>query len=173
MKALVVYESIFGNTRAIAEAIGAGLRSAAGATVEVVEVGGAPSGDGYDLVVVGGPIHAWGMSSRMTRTGAADEARASHVEPVSTGIGVREWLERLAPVTGEHAAAAFDTRMDSRWFPVGSAAKGEARALAGAGYHVVAAPEHFVVEGKQGPLLPGELDRARAWGATLAGTVGV
>ncbi len=172
MNTLVVYESIFGNTRAIAEAIGEGLRSAAGARVEVVEVGSAPPGDAYDLVVVGGPIHAWGMSSPMTRAGAVDEARRASKEPVSTGIGVREWLAKLAPVSADHHAAAFDTRMDTRWFPVGSAAKGEARALASAGYHLLAPPEHFLVEDKEGPLVAGELERARAWGARLAEAAG-
>ena len=121
-------------------------------------------------MVVVGPIHAWGMSSRMTRTGAAEEARAANKDPVSTGIGVREWLARLAPGSADHLAAAFDTRMDSRWFPLGSAAKGEVRALAGAGYRIVAPPEHFLVEGKEGPLVAGELERADALGASLGET---
>lgn len=167
MKALVVYESIYGNTQAIAAAIGAGLRTRAGAEVEVVEVGSAPDAEPYDLVVVGGPIHAWGMSSAMTRDGAAEEARRAHKEPVSTSIGVREWLARLAPVSGEHLGAAFDTRMSSRWFPLGSAAKGESRELARTGYRLLADPEHFLVEGKEGPLKEGEVERALAWGVTL------
>lgn len=167
MRAIVVYESIFGNTRLVAEAIGEGLRRA-GVDAAVAEVNHAPAPDGADLVVVGGPIHAWGMTRPGTRRGAVDEARRAHVAPVSDGIGVREWLARLPTTPAPRAAAAFDTAVDTRWFPTGSAAKGEARELRRAGYRLVAAPEHFLVEDTQGPLVAGEVERAAAWGARLA-----
>ncbi len=169
MKVLVVYESIFGNTRDIAQAIAQGLGSLADTEVELTEVGSAPaSADGFDLVVVGGPVHAWHMTSPSTRPGARDQAREAGLGPVSTGIGVREWLHAMAPAVASQSAAAFDTAVTSRWFPVGSAAKGEAALLEHSGYRLVAEPEHFRVEGTDGPLIPGELERAREWGAALA-----
>jgi hypothetical protein len=92
MKALVVFESIFGNTQHIAEAIAEGLRG----EVEVVEVGKARAEiAGVDLLVVGGPTHAWGMSRAMTRSGARDQAAKAGTKPVSEGEGVRDWLARL------------------------------------------------------------------------------
>jgi hypothetical protein len=67
--------------------------------------------------------------------------------------------------SGTAGFAAFETRI---WWSPGSAPKSIAAALAAKGYHKVAAPEKFLVTGKTGPLKAGELDRARAWGASLA-----
>jgi Flavodoxin domain len=175
MKALVVYESIFGNTRAVAEAVAKGLRSteplkSTPVQIDVIEVGHAPADvSDVDLLVVGGPIHAWGMSRELTRKGAREQALRAHHQPVSEGAGVREWLSRLIAIT-EHPqpAAAFDTAVKTRWFPVGSAAKGEAAMLKGSGHRVIAPPEHFYVKDLHGPMFDGELDRAERWGAALA-----
>ena len=92
MRALVVFESMFGNTEVIARAIAEGL--AADATVEVVEVGSAPPTipPGVDLLVVGGPTHAHGLSKPETR---ADSARRAGDRQISRGTGIREWLETL------------------------------------------------------------------------------
>jgi menaquinone-dependent protoporphyrinogen IX oxidase len=108
MRALICYESIFGNTRQIAEAIGEGLRG--GCDVEVVEVGQASHAtDDVDLLVVGGPTHAWSMSRDATRRGAREQAVKSHKHPVSNGVGLREWLQALRPAPRGNMAAAFDT----------------------------------------------------------------
>ena len=74
MRAVVVYESMYGNTHLIADAIGTGL--AEGFDVTVVPVADADKAvvAGADLVVVGGPTHAHGMSRSSTRQGAADAA---------------------------------------------------------------------------------------------------
>lgn len=166
MRVLVVYESIFGNTRDVAEAIAAGLRERA--EVVLAEVAQAPaSADGFDLVVIGGPIHAWSMTRAETREGARREAEREHLETVSEGDGIREWLERLSDATGEVRAATFDTQTKTRWFPTGSAAKPAAKKLRAHGFSLIAEPEHFLVEGKYGPMIDGEVDRARVWGAAL------
>jgi flavodoxin len=70
LRALVVYESMYGNTQRIAEAIARGLRSAY--VVQVVSVGGAryEHVGCYDLIVAGGPTHAHGMSRPDTREAA-------------------------------------------------------------------------------------------------------
>jgi hypothetical protein len=163
MRSLVVYESLYGNTREVALAIAEAL-SAFGEVV-TCEVSEAPrSAAGFELLVVGGPIHAWGMTSPMTRQGARDEAKSKGVELVSTGAGVREWLDALSPAESGQAAAAFDTAVRVPFFlPQGSAARPEARHLERLGFLVVAPPEHFFVQGKEGPLAPGEVERARAW----------
>jgi hypothetical protein len=92
MRALVVYESMFGNTQVIANAIADGL--AGRMRVDTVEVGVAPAsiGDDVGLLVVGGPTHAFGMSRQGTRQDAAKQGKEGLV---STGIGIREWLAGL------------------------------------------------------------------------------
>ncbi len=168
MRVLVVYESMFGSTRQIAEAIGAGLTADTDGVV--VGVAAAPTSlDDFDLVVVGGPTHAWGMSwpsTRRSTTMRAEKQRSGLVlEPgANTGPGVREWLQSAG---GAHArAAAFDTRINSPVLFTGRASKGIARQLARHGLSMVVPPESFLVD-KESHLLPGELERARTWGATL------
>ena len=166
MRALVVFESMFGNTERVARAVAEGLTPYADA--EVVEVGVAParSGADVDLVVVGGPTHAFGMSRERTR---ADAARQAGGPLVSDGVGVREWLSAL-PASSGVPAAAFDTRVNVRGFP-GSAGRAAARRLRRAGYRLIAAPASFYVEGTPGPLADGELDRARRFGDALGRTL--
>ena len=167
MKALVIYELMFGTTREIAEAIADGLRSKL--EVDAVEVGvaGPPPTD-VDLLVVGGPTHAFSMSRETTREGAREQAKGFGITPVSQGIGVRDWLDGV-PAAGERLAATFDTSAKApRWVPTGSAAKAIGKALSGKGYRLVVAPEQFRIDGKNPQLVPGELDRAKAWGASLA-----
>ena len=164
MRALVVYESMFGNTRTIAEAIAEGL----GEDALLAEVGRRPSIDAdIDLVVVGGPTHAFGMTRASTRASAREQAADGHV--VSEGIGVREWLDGLPRATAPVDAAAFDTRVAPARVP-GSAARRIARGLRRKGMHPVADPHTFWVSGTPGPLSEGERERARAWGCALART---
>ena len=164
MRALVVYESMFGNTRAVAEAVAAGL--AAVADVEIVEVSEAPTGRlvGIDLLVVGGPTHALGLSREQTRASALDETDQPLVSP---GIGLREWLAALEPPDGVVAAAAFDTRTQRPRVP-GSAAVAAVRRLRRLGFARGVRPETFRVDGMTGPLVDGELERAHGWGLRLA-----
>jgi len=172
MRALVVYESMFGNTEVIARAIAEGLRGdAADATVEVVEASAAPPSipADLDLLVVGGPTHAHGMSKPETR---ADSARRAGDRLVSRGSGIREWIETLQGGSAKVAAAAFDTRIKGPGVLWGSAAKAADKLLRGLGMRSAARPESFLVEGPTGPLfdrlVDGETDRARRWGETLA-----
>jgi Flavodoxin domain len=173
MRAVVAYESMFGATRAIAEAIASGLADYGGSTVvRVSDVGGSVL-YGADLVVVGGPTHAWSMSRPSTRKGAPDYAK-KHGGDLAVGPGaidapgVREWLGSL----GQHTlfAAAFDTRVKGPAALSGRASKAISRSLARHGMFVVASPESFLVD-KNSRLLPGEVERAAAWGASLARTV--
>ncbi len=166
-RALVVFESIFGNTQQVAEAIGRGLASRF--AVEVLEVSRAPAApEDVELLVVGGPIHAFGMTRESTRSDARRQAFENGEPVISPGQGVREWLAGLPRASPRAPAAAFDTGVKLGWFVVGSAARGEAAALRAHGYDVVVRPEHFLVLGFDGPLREGELERATAWGAALA-----
>ncbi len=167
MKALVVYETMFGNTQLIAEAIAAGLGEYPG--VEMREVGDATAEDvrGADLLVAGGPVHAFSMSRESTRR---DAVLKSSKTVVSNGQGIREWLESLPAGDGK-AAAAFDTRLSLGIVPVGSVAKPVSDRLTARGYRLVAKPEGFIVKGREGPLKDGEEARAREWGRKLAQAV--
>jgi hypothetical protein len=163
MRALVVYESMFGNTAEVAQEIAAGLASHG--EVEVVDVGLAPAepDEGYDLIVVGGPTHAFSMTRPATR----EDARSRGASAGSVDRGIREWLGGL-PAARHHARVAlFDTRVGKVRRLPGSAARRAARVAHGLGYPSAAAPESFYVEDVAGPLLPGEQRRAREWGRAL------
>ena len=171
VNAIVAYESVYGNTRQVAEAIAAGL----GGSMDARAVAIADLDDealaGADLLVLGGPTHMHGMATSLTRkmaVQAAEEDHEIHVEPgAAEGPGLRGWLKEHS---GDgKAAAAFDTRADAKPAVTGMAAKGIAKRLRRRGFDVVADHESFLVEESEGPLAEGELDRARAWGEELAG----
>ncbi len=170
MRAVVVYESMFGSTRQIAEAIADGLgHSAAVRTVRVLDADPNVC-EGVDLVVVGGPTQAWSMSRPSTRRGAplhlSDPTNDLVLEPgADWGPGVREWIASLDRVVA--MGAAFDTRISSPVLITGRASRSIRRHLARHGLTMIAPPESFLVD-KKSHLVPGEVDRARAWGARLA-----
>jgi hypothetical protein len=161
--ALVVYESMFGGTREVAEAVADGLRRSVRCTV--VEVGTAPTvvDHDVDLLVIGAPTHAFGLSTPDTRQAAQDE---TSTPVISRDRGVREWLTVLVVLSHHTRTAAFDTHVKQRWVP-GSASHKIAHALARKGLSPAAEPISIRVEGRTGPLVEGELDRARTWGETL------
>ncbi len=162
MSAVVVYESMFGNTQQVALAVATGLRAAG--PVEVAEVGTAPALGAIeaDLVVVGAPTHAFGLSRASTR---ADAATRGSRPLVSAGTGVREWLG-TGPARSGTWSAAFDTHVRRPDLP-GRAGRAAAARLARAGCRALDRAESFWVGGTEGPLLDGELERAEAWGRTL------
>ena len=168
MRALVVYESMYGNTAAVGEAVAASIRSV-GLEVRAGPVGEIKPAEGVetDLLVVGGPTHAHGMSRPATRRGAANDKKNAYAHPTS-GLGLREWIEGLPGGTGR-LAAAFDTRFAKSAILTGSAAKGIARRLGRRGLRLVVGPESFFVS-TDNQLLDGEIDRAARWGRALAMT---
>jgi len=144
MSALVVYESMYGNTADVARAIAEGI----GGTTVALEVGTAPAvlPADVDLLVVGGPTHARGMSQETSRRDA--EARGDR-PVVSRTVGIREWIERVQ-LARRVEAAAFDTRVPGPAILWGSAARAAAKALKDRGARVDVAPESFVLEGMTG-----------------------
>jgi hypothetical protein len=169
MRAYVVYESFFGNTAQVAEAIAEGLRS--GCEVEIAEVGRADPDPGAELLVIGGPTHMWGISRWFTRSGARRQARVDGHEPPSKGRSLRAWIKE-ATLPAEARVAVFDTavRRTGR-MPTGSAARGLAKRLERRGYELCVPPAQFYVTSVN-RLEDGERERAEGWGRELATLVG-
>jgi flavorubredoxin len=164
MRALIVYESLFGNAKSVAEAIGDGLRTRA--DVDVIDVRSAPETiDDVDLLVVGGPTHQLGMTRPASRRQAETQYEQA---PPAAQTGLREWIGGLQAPAGM-AAAVFDTRLNhpSVLRVLDHASRTTGRMLEHRGAHTIAPPQRFLVESATGPLLPHEIDRARDWGQTL------
>jgi flavodoxin len=172
MRALVIYESMYGNTHQIADAIAEGLNVLD--DVQVLPVAGVAQSmlEQADLVVVGGPTHAHGMSRESTRKSAVDAAnkpgKGLHVEPGAADVGLRDWFESLG--TFATKAAAFDTRVKGPVVFTGQAGKGISKMLRDHGLDLIAQPESFLVD-KENHLLPGERGRAIVWGERLVHTL--
>jgi hypothetical protein len=167
-RALVVFESLFGDARAIAQAIADGLSPTI--PTEVVSATDAPAEIPTDvrLLVVGGPNHALSMPRQSTREGAVTQHGA---EIADTSRGLHEWLDAVRVTGDDTRAAAFDTRSEHPKLLVklDHASRTEEKLLRGHGLAIVAAAEHFYVTDTKGPLVEGEQERAQQWGATLAG----
>lgn len=169
--ALVAYESMYGNTRAIAEAVARGLQRTA--RVDVCSVSDPASrevGDQMcevDLLVVGAPTHTWGMSRPASRHDAVAHAADGglSVEPHAADRGMREWLQQ--PPCLPTRVAVFDTRRRMPVVASGSAARRMRSVVRGHGYRVLGPPQSFFVD-RTTHLEPGELERAEQWGAQLA-----
>ena len=164
MHVLIVFESLWGNTEQLAREIAAGI---GGERTEVVEAASAPGALDADvsLLVLGGPTHAFSMSTSSTRESAKQQG-AQHIPE----RGIREWIEALPPAGHALPVATFDTRVVTPRLP-GSAAKKAMKRLVALGFRPVAKPETFGVHGYGGPVADGELERARRWGAELAALV--
>lgn len=160
MKAVVVYESVFGNTAQVAQAIAEGLGEDAVA-VSTAEIEPDDLND-VDLVVAGGPVFAFHLSSETAREGIARTQAPGVPAADLSHPSMRTWLDGVNAATG--LCAAFDTQVRG---PFGSGAPAIAKALQARGLRLIASPEGFIVDGKYGPIRDGELERAHAWGAEL------
>ena len=143
MKAMVVYDSKYGHTEKIAQAIGEAI---GGQVLRAGEVNPADMSR-FDLLMVGSPTHGGWPTE-----------------------GIQDLLEASPSLEGVDLAA-FDTRTVSIWnriFRFGYAAPRIAQSLERSGGHLLAPPEGFVVLGVQGPLKDGELERAAGWAKGIA-----
>jgi hypothetical protein len=165
MRALVVFESMFGNTELVAGAVARGLQLE-GVDTGLVDVRSAPHelAADLDLLVVGGPTHAFGMSRASTRADAVRQGAPRE----RTTTGLREWLECVAlDPERSPGLATFDTRVSKvRWLAQ-AAALAAARAGRRRGLETVAKPLGFLVDDIRGPLVEHELERAVTWGRGL------
>jgi flavodoxin len=144
---VVVYDSSYGNTKQVAEAIVASLGPLQAQAVSVADFKASELAEG-DLLVVGSPINGWRPTPKITELLSA------------LGDG------RLTGVK----AAAFDTRV--RLFIHGDAAKKMTESLKTGGAEIVSKPMAFYVKGTEGPLRSGELDKAATWAKDLLKRVG-
>ena len=140
MKALVVYDSMYGNTEKVAKAIGGAISG----NVRVLRGNEVtpPDLESIDLLIVGSPT----QGGRPTKP-------------------IQDFLDRVSESAIKGAnVAAFDTRFSSKWVKIfGYAAGRIARNLEKQGGVLTVPPEAFFVEGTKGPLKEGELERAASW----------
>jgi flavodoxin len=157
MKALVVYDSAYGNTQTVAEAIGEALGPAEG--VAVRRVGEVKPGElaGLDILIVGSP------TQKFTATGATTRFLKSIPEDALRGVKVAAFDTRFPQdKVDEVRILAFFVSI------FGYAAKPIAKRLQKKGGRLVVPPEGFFVGDTEGPLLEGELERAAEWARTIA-----
>lgn len=165
MRAVVVYESLWGNTAAVAREIARGI----GPDTRVLttdEATPAAIADA-DLIVAGAPVLGFRLPTEEMRRSVVTSERRAPRPPDLSHPSMRTWLDGLP--AGHGRSAAFETRV---WWSPGGSTGAITEALEHAGYLPLAKPARFVVRGRYGPLRDGELDRARAWGAELARSVG-
>lgn len=162
MNAVVVYESLWGNTAAVARAIAEGM----GPDVPALATDQATAERlaAADLIVAGAPVLGFSLPSEQMRESVRGSAPGAPAPADLSHPSMRSWLDSLPLASG--AFAAFETRVRG---PVpGGSVKHIAKGLEAAGRREIAKASSFYVAGKYGPLRDGELDRARAWGAELA-----
>ncbi|OGO09618.1 MAG: hypothetical protein A2Y61_02925 [Chloroflexi bacterium RBG_13_60_13] len=161
MQAMVVYESLWGNTAAIARAVAEGFgpeaRALSTAQATASELANA------DLIVAGAPVMGFRLPTDKMRETLGRTPDRSTRPPDLSHPSMRSWLDTL-PVGRGHSAA-FETRF--WWSPGGSTSEIIAR-LRCAGYRQLLKPQRFIVLATHGPLREGETQRAREWGERLA-----
>jgi hypothetical protein len=161
---IVVYESYWGNTAAVARAVAEGLGPDAKALPTDEAAGDALAG--IRLIVAGSPLIAFHLPSDRTRRDmAAKPDNKAPSPPDLSHPSLRSWLWGLPPASGGVRAAAFETGFK---LSPGSAAGKILKMLEAKGYRTLGKKQRFLVGGSYGPLKEGELDRAKAWGAELA-----
>ncbi|MFG1605226.1 flavodoxin domain-containing protein [Actinoplanes sp. NPDC049265] len=165
MKALVVYESMFGNSETIAQAVADGLADRFDVTL--ADARSMPRAAGVDVVVVGGPTHAFGLSRPATRE---DAVRQGATRTGVAEVGLREWLDTAPDFPRDTIGAAFDTSIGKPL--TGSAGRKALRRLRRKGCRAALPAMSFHVTGVAGPLVAGERERARRWGEAVAEAVG-
>jgi len=171
---MVVYESLWGNTGAVARAIAEGLGpdTIVGRTSEITPESAADA----TLLVVGAPVHALGLpTARSVASVAANLVEPGEVPPTTGHPLMRDWVAAIPQAA--HAAVAFDTRI-AGLLGRGGVSSLERR-LRSRGRRVVQHGEGFIIINQRaihasGSLLrEGELARATQWGTHLASLVRV
>jgi len=156
MKALVVYDSIFGNTELVAQAMGRALGAPEGAEAHRVTEVKPEQLKGLELLIVGSPTRAFQPTPATKRFLGSIPARGLG------GVKVAAFDTRFNVEDADSAILAFLVSL------FGYAAKPIANRLTRKGGELMLAPEGFFVEGTEGPLREGELERAEEWARRIA-----
>ena len=157
MKAMVVYDSVFGNTEKVAKAIGEALGTPEEVTTVQVKEARPDQLSGLDVLVVGSPTRAFKCTPAIS--GFLKQIPAAGLSDVSVGA-----FDTRIPVTEK--TPGFLKVMIKLF---GYAAEPMAEKLKKKGGNLKIAPGGFIVEGTEGPLGEGELERAAAWAKKLLG----
>ena len=168
MRTVIIYESVYGNTKQVAEVLAEVARGHGDAELFAPDVVPAEALQGADLVLIGGPTHIHGMSWAATRQSGLAEPSVSGRHPAGAdvpGPGLRNWFHGVGRCDGV-SAAAFDTRLEGPEVITGRASLGISRRLRHHGFNEVAGPRSFIVE-KDNVLREGETDRAREWAVSV------
>ena len=167
MRTVIIYESLYGNTKRVADELARVAREHGPVEVVAAEQASPDVTCGADLVLIGGPTHVHGMSWKATRQGGAGNGAPPERQPGidAAGPGLRDWFHRVGRVDGT-PAVAFDTRLDGPEFLTGRASLGISRRLRHHGFTEVAGPRSFVVD-QENVLLDGEVDRANEWAVSI------
>ena len=164
MRTVIIYESLYGNTRRVAEELARVAHGHGDVEMVAAEEATPESVDGADLVLIGGPTHVHGMSWKATRQNTGSDGDRP-LGADAAGPGLRDWFQRVGRVDGI-SAAAFDTRFDGPEVLTGRASLGISRRLRHHGFAEVAAPKSFVVD-HDNSLLDGEVARAHQWAESV------
>lgn len=151
MKAMVVYDSVHGNTEQVAQRVARALGPPEEVEVRRVTAVAPDQLAGLDVLVVGAPTHAFQPSPDAKKF--LKRIPAGGLE----GVKVAAFDTRIATEDVDSAILSFMVRL------FGYAAKPMADRLRKKGGELALPPEGFIVEGTEGPLREGELDRAAAW----------
>jgi len=157
MKAIVAYDSAYGNTEQIARAIGSALGPEQ--DVETLPVGDVTPQhlEGVSVLVVGSP------TQKFSPTAATNALLKRIPKDGLKGVKVAAFDTRITEAEVERIRIlAFFVRI------FGYAAEPIAGKLQKKGGEQAVAPEGFYVGGTEGPLLDGELERAAAWAQKIA-----
>jgi flavodoxin I len=151
MKALIVYDSFFGNTEQIARAIGNSLGPPE--DVRIVRVGDVKPEQlaGLELLIVGSPTRGFRPTPAIT-----DFLKSMPGNSLS-GIKVTAFDTRIAPSDVESPVLRTIMKVG------GYAATPIVDRLKKKGGDLITPPEGFFVTGEKGPLKEGELERAAEW----------
>ncbi len=156
MKAIIVYDSVFGNTAKVAHAIAATLNTSAlpvgKVTPEMLT--------GLDVLVVGSPTRGF------RPTEAVSKLMRELPKNQLAGVQVAAFDTRILLETINSKALRFI--VDKGGYAASTIAKG----LQKKGGELIAEPEGFLVTGEQGPLKEGELERAEGWAESLRIQIG-
>lgn len=165
MNAIVVYESNWGNTAAIARAIAEGI----GPDAEARDTDSATENrvKAADLIVAGAPLLGFALPTEKMRESFRSRPQQFSERPDLSHPILRQWIDSLPE--GHTPYASFETRI---WWSPGSAAKKIGSLLEAKGYRPIDAPQRFLVLDRFGPLKEGEIERAKAWGAALRDQIG-